>query len=132
MSKENVEVVRRAFELYNARDLAGFFRLFHPELTYRNREDEPDVRLYRGLEDFKGYVASWLEMFDDLRFGTRDFIDLEEQVIAVADLHGRGRDTGADVRGSYVFLFRFRDGLIVQGREYATTDEALEAVGLGA
>jgi ketosteroid isomerase-like protein len=122
--------VREVFDAFNRRDLAGFFQFFHPQLTYRNREDEPDVRLYRGLEDFKGYVASWLEMFDDLRFGTRDFIDLEEQVIAVTDLHGRGRDTGAEVRGSYVFLFLFRDGLIVQGREYATTEEALEAVGL--
>jgi ketosteroid isomerase-like protein len=54
-------------------------------------------------------------------------IDLDEQVIAVMDLHGRGRDTGAEVRGSYVFLCRFRDGLIVQGREYATTEEALDA-----
>jgi ketosteroid isomerase-like protein len=130
MSRGNVELMRELFDAYNRRDLAGFFQRFHPQLTYRNREDEPDVRLYRGLEDFKGYVASWLEMFDDLRFVTRDFIDLEEQVIAVADLHGRGRDTGADVRGSYVFLFRFRDGLVVQGREYATTEEALEAAGL--
>ena len=130
MSRENVELMRDVFDAFNRRDLTGFFQRFHPELTYRNREDEPDVRMYRGLEDFKGYVASWLEMFDDLRIETRDFIGLEEQVIAVTDLYGRGRDTGADVRGSYVFLFRIRGGLIVQGREYATTDEALEAVGL--
>jgi ketosteroid isomerase-like protein len=42
MSRENVDVARRAFELFNARDLADFFQLFHSELTYRNREDEPD------------------------------------------------------------------------------------------
>ncbi len=122
-----MEVVRRAFERYDARDLPPFFELFHPELTYRNREDEPDVRLHQGLEDFKGYVASWLEMFDDLRFEIHDFIDLGEEVIVVTDLRGRGRGTGAEVRGSYVFLYRLRDGVIVQGREYATKEEALEA-----
>ncbi len=89
MSRENVEVVQRAFELYNPRDLAPFVQLFPPDLTYRNREDEPDFRLYRGLDEFKRYVGSWLEMFDDLRFETHEFTD-----------------------------------------EYATKDEAVEAVGL--
>jgi ketosteroid isomerase-like protein len=127
---QNVEIVRRAFDLFNARDMAAYFQLFHPELTYRNREDEPDVRLYRGLEDYKGYVAGWLEMFEDLRLENRGFIDRGEQVIAVAELHGRGRRTGAEVRGFYVFLLHVRDGVIVQGREYATTDEAVKAAGV--
>jgi ketosteroid isomerase-like protein len=130
MSQENVELTRRVYELFDARDLSGLFDLFHSEVIYRNREDEPDVRVYQGLEDFKGYVASWLEMFDDLRFETHDFIDLGDEVIAVTHLHGRGRETGAEVRGVYVFLFKFRDGVIVQGREYATKEEALEAAGL--
>jgi ketosteroid isomerase-like protein len=130
VSRENVEVVRRAFDLYNARDFVAFFQLFHPDLTYRNREDEPDVRLYRGLDEFKVYVGSWLETFDDLRFETHDFTDLQDEVIAVTDLLGRGRDTGAEVRGSYVFLFSVCNGVIVQGREYPTKAEALEAVGL--
>jgi ketosteroid isomerase-like protein len=130
ISSQNVEIVRRSIDLFNARDMAAYFQLFHPEVTYRNREDEPDVRLYRGLEEYKGYVAGWLEMFEDLRLESRDFIDRGEQVIAVAELQGRGRRTGAEVRGSYVFLLRLRDGVIVQGREYATTDEALEAAGV--
>jgi len=130
MSQENVEIVRRVFEHFNAGDLPAFFELFDPDVTYRNREDEPDVRLYQGLDDYKGYVASWLGMFDDLRFETHDFVDLGDEVIAVADLVGRGRHTGADVRGSYVFLLRLRDGVIVQGREYAAKEEALEAAGL--
>lgn len=127
MSQENVEVVQRAFEHFNAGDLPAFFELFDPELTYRNREDEPDVRLYEGLDEYKGYVASWLGMFDDLRFETHEFVDLGERVIAVADLVGRGRQTGADVRGSYVFLLRLRGGVIVQGGEYAAKEEALKA-----
>jgi ketosteroid isomerase-like protein len=48
----------------------------------------------------------------------------------VTDLLGRARETGADVRGGYVFLWTVREGLAVDIREYATKDEALEAVGL--
>jgi ketosteroid isomerase-like protein len=130
MSRENVELVRRAFDLFNKRDLAAFFDSFHPELTYRSREDEPDVRTCRGIDEYREYVASWLDMFDDLHFEDLGLDGVGDYVIASAELCGRGRDTGADVRGRYVFLLQFRQRLIVHGREYATTDEALEAAGL--
>ena len=127
MSLENVELARRAFDAYNRRDFPAYFELCHPELTYRNREDEPDVRLYRGLEEFKLYVESWLETFGDLQLEPQDFVDLGDQVIAVAEVRGRSGSGGPEVHGSYVFLLRFRDGLLVQGREYATREEALAA-----
>jgi ketosteroid isomerase-like protein len=73
MSQENVELVQRAYELFVARDLPAFFDLFDPTLTYANRADEPDARLYHGVEDFKGYIAGWLDAFDDLRFEFHEF-----------------------------------------------------------
>ncbi len=130
MSRENVELVQRGFDAYNRRDFPAFFELFHPELTYRNREDEPDVRLYQGLEDYKRYVESWLETFGDLQLEPQEFIDLGEEVIAVAEVRGRGGSAVPEVHGSYAFLLGFRDGLIVQGREYATSEEALTAAGV--
>jgi ketosteroid isomerase-like protein len=69
-------------------------------------------------------------MFGDLRLEAREFIDLGDEVIVVTDLVGYGRETGADVRGRYVFLYEIRHGVIIRGREYATTDEALEAARL--
>ena len=36
MSQENVEIVRRTFELFNAGDLPAFFELFDAEPTYRS------------------------------------------------------------------------------------------------
>jgi ketosteroid isomerase-like protein len=38
--------------------------------------------------------------------------------------------SGADVADAYVFVYRLRDGLIVEGWEYRTRQEALKAVGL--
>ena len=128
MSQENVEIVRRAFALFNARDLSAFFDVFDSDLLYRNRSDEPDARVYRGLEQYKGYVAGFLDTFDDLRFELHELVDLGDQVVVVTDLLGRGRESGADVRGVYVFLLTVRDGTIVEGSEYATKEEALEAV----
>jgi ketosteroid isomerase-like protein len=104
--------------------------MFDSTLVYRNRTDEPDARVFRGLEDYKGYVASFLDTFDDLRFDVHGVVDLGDQVVVLTDLLGRGRESGANVRGVYVFLLTIRDGRVVDGREYATKDEALKAAGL--
>jgi ketosteroid isomerase-like protein len=130
MSQENVELARRGYELFNARDLTAFFDVFDSDLVYRNRTDEPDARVYHGLEDFKGYVATWLDTFDDLRFEVHEVVNLGDRVVVVTDLLGRGRETGADVRGAYVFLWAIREGRAVDIREYSTKEEALEAARL--
>ena len=130
MSQENVDLARRGYELFNARDFPAFFDAFDSELIYRNRTDEPDAQVYHGLEEFKGYVANWLDTFDDLRFDVHEVVDLGKQVVVVTDLFGRARETGADVRGAYVFLWAIREGRGVDIREYATKEEALEAAGL--
>lgn len=129
MSRANVELTRRFIELFNTREFQAFFELLDPDIVYRNREDEPDVEDYHGREAVKRYVAGWLDMFDDLLLQAREFVDLGDEVIIVTDLVARGRETGADVRGRYVFLFEIREGVIVRGREYATTEEALAAAG---
>jgi ketosteroid isomerase-like protein len=130
MSQENVELARRGYELFNARDLSAFFDVFDSKLVYRNRTDEPDAQVYHGIEEFRGYVAGWLDTFDDLRFDVHEVVDLGDQVVVVTDLLGRARETGADVRGAYVFLWAIREARGVDIREYATKEEALEAVGL--
>jgi ketosteroid isomerase-like protein len=130
MSQENVELVRRANELFNAGDPPAFFELFDSELIYRTRTDEPDARVHYGLADYKRYVASVLDAFDDLWFEVHELVDLGDQVVAVTDLRGQGRESGADVRGKYAQLCTIRDGRLVEVAEYATKGEALEAAGL--
>ena len=45
-------------------------------------------------------------------------------------LHGQGNASGAGVSDTYVFVYKLRDGLAVEGWEYRTKQEALEALGL--
>jgi hypothetical protein len=41
-----------------------------------------------------------------------------------------GKCQRAGVSDTYVFVYKLRDGLVVEGWEYKTKQEALEAVGL--
>src|SRR6476620_11281748 len=128
MSRENVEIVRRWIDAWNASE--PDFSIFHPALVYHPRADEPDPSPHIGREAFERLAFGFLESFPNLVFDVEDLIDADDLVIASTVMRGQGSASGAEVTDTYVFVYRFRDGLVVEGWEYKTRDEALEAVGL--
>jgi hypothetical protein len=60
MSKENVEIVRRAYDAFNARDRAAFLRMCDPEVEFRSALEQ---KTYRGFDEMvrwrEDVVASW-------------------------------------------------------------------------
>jgi ketosteroid isomerase-like protein len=128
VSQENVEIVRGAYETVNAGQ--PDYALFHSALIYHPRADEPDPSAHVGRDAFERLLDGFLESFRDLRFDVLKLIDAGDRVIASTMIHGRGAASGASVEDAYVVVYRLRDGLVVEGWEYRTEQEALEAVGL--
>jgi ketosteroid isomerase-like protein len=134
MSQENVEIVRAVYEAWNAGDMEALFAHFHPELVYHPRADEPDPSPHVGRDVYERLVSGFVESFSEVTFEVLEVIDAGDHVIAStvlhAVLHGQGSASDAGVSDTYVFVFKVRDGLVVEGWEYRTKQEALEAVGL--
>jgi ketosteroid isomerase-like protein len=130
MSEENVEIVRRCAEAMNRRDLSQLLELFDRDSVYHPRADEPDPSPHVGRDAYEQLVGGFLESFSEISFEIMELIDAGDHVIASTVLRGRGSASGADVSDGYVFVYKLRDGLIVEGWEYRTKEEALEAVGL--
>ena len=129
MSQENVEIVRLGFEALNAGE--PDFSIFDPALVYHPRTDEPDPSAHVGRDAFERLLVGFLESFRDLRFDVLELIDAGgDRVIVSTTMHGRGAASGASVDDTYVFVYELRDGLVVEGWEYRTRQEALEAAGL--
>src|SRR5262245_34967109 len=128
MSQENVEVVRRAFEAFNAGE--PDFSVYHPALVYHPRADEPDPSPHLGREAFDRLALGFMESFPGVEFDVVELIDVDDLVLASTVMHGRGSASGADVSDVYVFVYRLRDRLVVEAREYRTREEALKAAGL--
>src|ERR1700730_2585026 len=128
MSQENVEIVRSAYEAVNAGK--PDYSIFDPALIYHPRADEPDPSAHVGRDAFERLLDGFLESFRDLRFDVLELIDVGDRVIASTMIHGRGAASGASVEDAYVVVYRLRDGLVVEGWEYRTEQEALKAAGL--
>ena len=128
MSQENVAIIERAYEALNAGQ--PVYSIFHPALIYHPRADEPDPSAHVGRDAFERLLDGFLESFSELRIDVLEVIDAGDLVIASTLIHGRGAASGAIVEDAYVVVFRLRDGLVVEGWEYRTKQEALKAVGL--
>jgi ketosteroid isomerase-like protein len=130
MSQENVEIARRCAEAMNRRDVSQHLQLCHRDIVYHPRADEPDPSPQVGRDAYKRLVDGFVESFSEIWFEILEMIDAGDRVIASTVLHATGSASGARVSDAYVFVFTLRDGLIVEGREYSTKRQALEAVGL--
>jgi ketosteroid isomerase-like protein len=134
MTQENVEIVRTAFAAWNAGDMEALLADVHPELVYHPRADEPDPSPHVGRDAFERLVRGFVDSFSEVTLEVLELIDAGDHVIASTVLHvvlrGQGSASGAGVSDTYVFVYKLRDGLVVEGWEYRTKQEALEAVGL--
>jgi ketosteroid isomerase-like protein len=129
MSQENVENARRFFDAWNATgdlDLSAF----DPDLIYHPRADEPDPSPHVGRDAYEQLLRGFIESFSEIKFDLLEVRDEGDYVVASTVIRCRVRDSGITVNDAYVFVGRVRDSLVVEGWEYRTMEEALEAVGL--
>jgi ketosteroid isomerase-like protein len=128
MSQENVEIVRRAIDAFNRRDLDAIES--HPDVEVDwSRSRGLEAGIYRGREATQRFWATFYEVFDRVVVVPEELIDHGDRVMLVDRTHMRGRD-GIEVEVHNVSVARVRDGRILQWRLCSDRAEALKAVGL--
>jgi ketosteroid isomerase-like protein len=135
MSQENVELIRRVFDIFNRVGASGdLTELVQVQREFADPAIEytPVVEGVRicGHEDLLGYWQRWFEPWDEIRWDIEEVIDAGEQVIAVLTIVARGKGSGMEITGRAFPVFDVRDGKIARVREHLMRDEALAAVGL--
>ncbi len=132
MSRENVEVVRRALAAFE-RDLADgqlgrrVPEFFDPAVVYHAREAPSPFFGHAGL--IRGLVE-WFDVMEIGDFRLERLVDSANHVIAEMTVVSKGRRSGATVAASLWLVFTLRGEKVVALREYAEEAQALEAAGL--
>jgi uncharacterized protein len=130
MSQENVEIVRRGFEAWEAGDLSGLLALLDDHLVTRRLAPMPDPGTWHGPEGALEVAAEWMDAFDEFKMKAEEFIDADDHVVVRVAQEGRGSGSGAPVTATFWFVYCVRDGKAVTWDMYATGQQALEAAGL--
>ena len=132
MSRENVEVVRRAYEAWNRRDFDEAAELLAPDVELQMPPNLPDVETWRSSDEVSQGLEAFLESWTELRVEVHELIDAGDRVVALVHYRGQAALTGLAVKGAGVdaAVWTLRDGQATKVQMYGGTDDALAAVGL--
>ena len=128
MSQENVEIVRRSWELEvsERHDRAKALETFDPDVVWNPVEEGPSY----GLDAYMDYYRRWEAPWEDLETTAEEFIDARDRVVVTLYFRGRGRGSGVEVETRFYEVYTLRDGKIVRVDEFTEREDALEAAGL--
>jgi uncharacterized protein len=131
MSRENVEVVRRAYVAFNRRDLATLLQQLDPAVEWLTSGDFAGTdAVYRGHQGVRRWFEVLLGEWDEYRAEPEEFLDAGDEVMVVERLQGRGRTSGVHVAMPYYAVLTVRRARVVRRRSYKRRAEALAAAGL--
>ena len=126
MSQKNVELVRRAYELFNegGPDAVISAGIWSHELVYDFSPSEiPGLGVYRGYGEVRAFFEEdWFGAFpfEEWEVVLDELVDHGDQVIATHRQRGLGASSGAAAELEQGLINTLRDGAIVRVEIYAT------------
>ena len=129
MASENLEIVKRGFDAFNERGIAGIIPLIHSDFeatTPPSLASEPDT--YRGPDGIRRWFDSFDEVMDEIRWEPHRFREVGDRVVVEFTLRARGKTTGLDFGQDAVMVWEIRDGMASRLDLFQSLDEALVAV----
>jgi ketosteroid isomerase-like protein len=137
MSKQNVEVARRAFEVFKDGLASGEPAApFDAGLNAADAEwvmppNSPGFRqVYRGRDEFLEFMRTWTEDFEwDIEL--ERMVDAgDDRAVGIFRQRATGKASGVPVELRMGLLYEFRDGQISRMTNFLDPADALEAAGL--
>jgi ketosteroid isomerase-like protein len=131
VSDQNVELHRRLYEAFNARDIDSLIALCDPGITVQSAFAAVSGTVYHGHDGVRSWQGDLAEAWGgDIRVEAEAYFDLGEHALAFDVLHGRGRHSGAEVALPAAAVTRWRDRQCVYFKAYAHREEALGDLGV--
>ena len=137
MPQENVELVRKMYELFNRWGVhpAGERNpeippLVHPEIEFHTHASAPEAGVYRGREAVLEYHEAVFGMFEHVHVELEELQPAGDLVMVISHQHTVPRGSEKEIVQRVVEVFTFRDGLVAERKTFSTRAEALEAAGL--
>jgi ketosteroid isomerase-like protein len=132
MSKENMEIVRRAYEALNKGEYTAFFAAFDPEIELVLPEGGMNAGTHRGPREVRQFLEGYFESFENFQVVAEEFFDTGDQVVAFLRQSGRGRASGIEIETRFAHVLTLRGGKVRRVEAFPDREKraALESVGL--
>lgn len=133
-SQGNAELVRQVWKAVQESGLAAALDRsadwFADDCVFEDFPEMADRAAYVGHVGLRERTMHFAEIWGDFVMEPREFIEGGDRVvIAVVDMTGRGKGSGAPLDAQAFFVYEVDAGLIVRDRAFTSRSQALEAAG---
>ena len=132
MSQENLEIVRRTMDAYNARELTTYLAALSESVRFQSRFSAIDNVIYSGHADMRRYFANLDDAWSRYDMQVERMVPAGAQVAVLCHLYAVGRDSDLQLEEYPGVVFTVEDGTIIKIDSYQTHAETLAAVGMSA
>jgi ketosteroid isomerase-like protein len=129
MSQENVEVVLRSFEAFNARDVDALVSLSTPDCEWLPFRAQLEGIVYRGHEGIRRFVSEVDDDWERYRIEPVEFHERGARVAVVGQVRALGRGSSVSIDSMAGFVFELRGARIARITSHSNSDVAVEALG---
>jgi len=129
MSQENVEVVRRFVEAFNARDVDLLVSLSAEDSEWRPFRAQLEGIVYEGHEGVRQFLSDMDEDWETFRIDALEFHDRDECVAVIGRVKARGRGSSVEIESTAGFVHELDRGRVRRVTSHSDVETALEALG---
>ena len=130
MSQENVERFRTNVEAFNRGDVEAWIETYHPDSRFAPIS-APIAGAYRGHDGLRRWFADNRESFETFSVEFTDIRDLgDDRLLVIGTIHLRARGSGIETEVPTAAIATWREGLLIDWKDYGDSAMALEAAGL--
>ena len=134
MSKENVETVRRSFDVWNSvwnsGDIERILPLYTADVVFHSAVKDLVGKTYRGKHALRRFLEGLHDEMSSFEWRIEELIDGGDRVVTFHSVTTTGPASGIEVTRPLAGVFEIRDGLIASVWIFLDRNEALEAAGL--
>jgi ketosteroid isomerase-like protein len=127
MSRENVELLERAYDAFNRRDWDAFVALMDEDIEAESRLAAVEGG-YRGHEGLRRWWDDLLGMLPDYRIEVEEIRGLGDETLSRFEARGHGASSATPLVDPGWHVGTWRHGKAVWWRVCATEEEAFEAI----
>ena len=116
MSQENLQALRRAYDAWARGDFSRR-ELCDPNIEGVWAAELPDPHVDKGIEAFFASSREWLATWEEFRLEAEAFLPVEDKVVVLVVLRGKGKGSGAEVAtpAAHVWTMRLNSGRVPGG-----------------
>lgn len=126
----NVELVRSAYERFNAGERDPDPALWHAQVEYVPDRLDPEPATHHGIGAVMKIFRSWADAYPDLCVEPVDIRAEGNRVFAWVHFSGHGAESGVPIDMERAQVFTLEHSQIVRAEEFFDRTEALHAAGL--